>query len=173
MTWRGRSGALDRFYSCLLYILPLATASVFGLEHLFRQIPALIIPYLPFLWIELNIMRFPLIPGSLFPLTLGFVVFFVIFATVVRNQRLLHFIRFNGGQALLIEIAAILGGLLLGLLRATIGVFPFFGFIDQTISSMILIGATAAVVYAIVQAIRGRYGEIPIISDAAYYLTRV
>jgi hypothetical protein len=168
MTWRGRSGPTDRLYSCLFYLLPMAEASVFG-AFLFQQAPILLLIYAPFIWLH-NLLSFPILGGV--GISLSFVVFFCIFILVVRNQRLLHFLRFNAMQALLLDIAIFLGALLISLLSFIVPESSALQFIVQTLATTIFIGVSAAFIYCVVQCIRGLYAEIPGISDAAYYSTR-
>jgi hypothetical protein len=46
------------------------------------------------------------------------------------------------------------------------------GFILQTIYNMLFLGVLAAVMYSVVQSLRGQYAEIPTISDAVYMQVR-
>jgi hypothetical protein len=158
MSWRGSTTVPDRIFACLPYSLPLIEALTFG-ATLFSQFPALQIllaPLLPF------IIIYSAIPYR------EIVVFFALFLLVVRNERIAHFIRFNTMQALLLDIAIVLFGYLLGLIRLV----PGAGFAIQTLSTTIFLGVVAASLYSIGQSLFGRYAEIPAISDAVYMQVR-
>lgn len=187
MAWRGNSSILDRIYAGLPYLLPLAGASIYGVL-LYQQVPWLLTVFLPFLYLKFFIQR-GILPGPLGDLSLEFFVWLGLFIFVVRNQRLKHLIRFNAMQALMIDIAmALVQGIvqlfsltllppaqfLISGLRNTEGnetsgvLFLLFG----TIASTVFFAATAIAFYSIVQTARGKYAEVPIISDAAYNMTR-
>jgi Chloroplast import apparatus Tic20-like len=165
MVWRGSSSPRDRVFACLPYILPLIEVLAFS-NPLFAQLPILGTIYLtllaPFLVIYGFLAR--LIPY------VELIIFFALFLLVVRNERILHFIRYNTMQALLISIGISLLGLcfqLLGFVGA--GSVPLF---VEVIFNLIFLAVVSASVYSIVQCIRGRYAEIPIISEAVYAQVR-
>jgi uncharacterized membrane protein len=187
MTWRGVISPLERLYACIPYILPMAGASVYG-YFLYEQFPPIKVPFIPFLHISLFLKR-GILPGPLGELSVHFFVWFGLFLFVVRNQRLKHFIRFNTAQAILIDVALELFSRILELFSLTI--LPsastllfdfgqvlngnnksflelFFGSIFTTV----FLAATAISIYLVFQSIRGKYAEFPIISDAAYNITR-
>lgn len=162
MVWRGRNNALDRFWSCLVYLLPLMEALQYS-NPFFAMFPAaqfILFPLLPFFGIYNAISR--AIPFG------GLVIFFALFLLVVRNHRILHFIRFNTMQALLIGIALSIVGLVWSLLPAR--AIP--ALITEVVFNTLFLGGAIAVIYAIVQTIRGLYAEIPVVSEAAYVQTR-
>jgi uncharacterized membrane protein len=97
----------------------------------------------------------------------GLVIFFALYLLVVRNENIPHFIRFNAMQAILIDIIIVLCSLILGILGGGLQ-----GFILQTIYNMLFLGVLAAVMYSVVQSLRGQYAEIPTISDAVYMQVR-
>ncbi|MEM6522067.1 MAG: Tic20 family protein, partial [Cyanobacteria bacterium P01_D01_bin.71] len=107
MTWRGTTTAQERFYACLPYLLPLIEVTVLGVYFagvarigLFHQFPILAVILSP-----LN----PLIRlYAGFPFA-GIIVFILLLTLVVRNTNISHFIRFNTMQAILLDIALILG----------------------------------------------------------------
>jgi uncharacterized membrane protein len=96
------------------------------------------------------------------------IVFFALYLLVVRNESISHFIRFNTMQAILIDIVIFLCSLLLPILSP----IPGAGFATQTISSTIFLGILAAVAFAVTQSVRGKYAEIPALSDAVYMQVR-
>lgn len=158
MTWRGTVTVKDRILACLPYILPLIEGLVFG-RFLFLQFPALQVLFVPLAPV---ILLYSSIPFA------GLIIFFALFLLVVRNESISHFIRFNTMQAILIDIVLVLGTLILPILSS----IPGAGFAYQTLSNTIFLGIVAAVVYSVVQSLRGRYAEIPAISDAVYMQVR-
>ncbi|MGL5083710.1 MAG: Tic20 family protein [Microcoleaceae cyanobacterium] len=155
MTWRGSTTPKDRIFACLPYLLPLYDGLPFG-GFLLAQFPVLS-------WITLPLrpvgVIFGLIPFGLGPL----IIFIALYALVVRNSNISHFIRFNAMQAILLDIVLLLCGLILGVFGGALT-----GFIGETFYNMIFLGTLAAVGYSVVQSVRGQYAEIPTISNAAY-----
>ncbi len=157
MTWRGDTTIRDRIFAALPYVLPLMYGLEFG-RYLFIQFPILsliLIPLAPLMSI------YQVIPFA------GLVIFFALFLLVVRNENIPHFIRFNTMQAILIDIIIILCSIILGILGGGLQ-----GFILQTIYNMLFLGVLAAVIYSVVQSLRGQYAEIPTISDAVHMQVR-
>ncbi|QCS48816.1 hypothetical protein FEK30_04845 [Picosynechococcus sp. PCC 11901] len=142
----------DRLFGALPYLLPLVYALPLGIPFL-RQFPILSIIYVPLQ---------PLIRLYSFPFA-GLIIFFILYAAVVRNSRISHFIRFNTLQAILIDIALIL-------LSIVIQLFGFGGgsLLVETLSNVAFLGTLVACLYAMVQSILGKYAELPTISQAAY-----
>ncbi|MEC4817424.1 MAG: Tic20 family protein [Scytonema sp. PMC 1069.18] len=171
MVWRGRTTMQHRLLSCLPYILPLIQVYGFGLL-LFQQIPFLqflFLPLVPFMALYAFLgQSIPLI-GSF----IGLAIFFALYLLVVRNEKIAHFIRFHTLQALLLGIFASLCQAVLELVgiaqQGTALSIPLLGGVLYTV---IFLAVVAASVYSIVQAIRGVYAEIPVISQAAYSGTR-
>ncbi|HIK32932.1 MAG TPA: hypothetical protein IGS17_16990 [Oscillatoriales cyanobacterium M59_W2019_021] len=167
MVWRGSSSPRDRVFACLPYILPLIEAIPFSIA-LFNQLPQLGAIYLTLLAPFLAVYTFL---GSIFPF-IGLVIFFALFLLVVRNERIRHFIRYNTMQSILISIALSLMTLclqLLGTVGFELSSIPVLG---EAIFNLIFLAVVAASTYSIVQCIRGRYAEIPIVSDAVYAQVR-
>jgi uncharacterized membrane protein len=158
MSWRGSTTISDRIFACLPYVLPLIEGLVFG-SFLLRQFPAL------------QVIFVPLMPALLVYRTVpfaGLIIFFALFLLVVRNERINHFIRFNTMQAILLDIILFLCTIVLQILQPV----PGTGFAIETLANTIFLGVVAAVVYAVVQSLLGRYAEIPAISDAVYMQVR-
>ena len=153
MTWRGSTDAKDRFFAALVYLLPLFYALPYG-EYLFAQFPFLQLIFIPLA---------PLTIIYSFPFA-GLIIFIILFAAVVRNPRISHFIRFNTMQAILLDILLILVNLVTGLLLRGINI----GLLTQTLYNLIFLGTLVACIYGIVQSIMGKYAEIPAISEAVY-----
>lgn len=158
MNWRRSTTVQDRIWACLPYLLPLIDGLTFGV-FLLRDFPSLQILFLPILPL---VRLYTGIPFA------GIIVFFALFLLVVRNESISHFIRFNTMQAILIDVVIFLCSLLLPILTP----IPGAGFAVQTIASTIFLGVVAAVVYSVVQSIRGHYAEIPAISDAVHMQVR-
>lgn len=165
MTWRGSSTIQDRIFASLVYLLPITMVLGFG-SYLFSIFPALgivLIPFMPLILIYGYISS--RIPYS------GIIIFFALLLLVVRNERLRHFLRFHTMQAILLEIFVSLCGLLMELLGFPIDLLPSEAFpylFFNVVSTTIFLAVFPACVYAIVQAVRGLYAEIPVISDAVY-----
>lgn len=157
MTWRGTITVKDRIFACLPYLLPLVEGLAFG-KFLFSQFPALQVLFVPLA----PVLLLYSIPFA------GVIIFFALFLLVVRNESINHFIRFNTMQAILIDIVLILCSLILPILSP----IPGAGFALQTLNNTIFLGVAIAVVYTVVQSLRGRYAEIPAISDAVYMQVR-
>lgn len=158
MTWRGSTTVQDRIFASLPYILPLISGLEFG-KYLFLQFPDLqliLIPLIPFIFIYNEI------PFA------GMIVFLLLFLLVVRNERIIHFIRFNAMQALLLDILLVLCSLAMRILGRGLG----DTLITQTLFNAIFLGTLAACGYAIVQSLLGRYAEIPTLSEAVYAQVR-
>ena len=152
MTWRGSATASDRIFASLPYLLPLIDGIVFG-RYLFNQFPAVGVVFSPLLPLVVIYNSIPFI---------GLIVFFALFLLVIRNENISHFIRFNTMQAILLDIVIFLFSLVLQILMP----IPSAGFAIETLTNTLFLGIVAAVVYAVVQSLLGRYAEIPAISDA-------
>lgn len=158
MTWRGSTTVPDRIFACLPYLLPLVESLSFG-SFLFRQFPVLqllLIPLSPIVAIYRSIPFASLI------------IFLALFALVIRNEKINHFIRFNAMQAILLSIVLFLCSILLQVVSSV----PGAGFATQTLANTIFIGILAAFVYSVAQSLLGRYAEIPAISDAVHMQVR-
>lgn len=165
MTWRGSNTIQDRIFSSLVYLLPMTLVLGFG-SYLFMTLPALRVIVLPFMPL---IILYGYI-SSLIPYS-GIIIFFALFLLVVRNERLRHFLRFHTMQAILLDIFVSLCGLLMQLIGFPIELMPsdvVTNFFFNVVSTTIFLAVFSACVYSIVQALRGLYAEIPVISDAAY-----
>ncbi|GAB4218566.1 MAG: hypothetical protein OHK0012_28350 [Synechococcales cyanobacterium] len=158
MTWRGTATPLNRFWACLVYLLPLTSALSLG-EGLFNSVPALIPLFMPLFRLAMFMAQF----GGFTSLILFMVLFFL----VVRNPRIDHFLRFNAMQALLVDIARFIAVLLLGLLSSILGGLGI-DLILQALMTSLFLGILAISVFAWVQNIRGLYPDIPVVSEAAY-----
>ncbi len=160
MTWRGSTDFKDRIFASLPYILPLLYVLRFGFGvYLLNQFPLLGIIYLPLT---------PLMPIFAMPFA-SLIIFFILFAGVVRNERISHFIRFNTMQAILIDIALFLISLVLSYILVPI---VGNGLIQETLYNVVFLGTLAACGYSMIQSWLGRYAEIPALSEAVYIQVR-
>ncbi len=153
MNWNSTSTDWkDKLFAALVYLFPLYYALDFGI-FLFRQFP-----FLQLIAIPLT----PLIFVNSIPFG-GLILFFALFAAVVRNPKISHFIRFNTMQAILIDILLILvslvGNILLGGLGQSI--------LTETVYNAIFLGTLAVCLYSIIQSATGKYPQLPAISEAA------
>jgi uncharacterized membrane protein len=158
MVWRGSSTPKDRIFACLTYLIPLIGALAFAAPF-FNQFPflqPLLIPLLPILAIYKGIPFASLI------------IFFLLFLGVVRNESLPHFLRYNAMQAILLDIVLFLCGLVMQLILMPIQV-PI---ISETLTNVVFLGAIACIGYSVFQCCRGKYAEIPTLSDAVYMQVR-
>ena len=158
MTWRGETTIKDRLFACLPYALPLVSVIPFGV-FLIRQFPILELLFLPLTPV---LFIYSVIPFA------DFIIFFLLFLLVVRNEKIIHFIRFNAMQAILLSIALALCSLLLRVLMPALGQ----NLITETIFTIIFFSTLAACGYSIFQSLSGRYAEIPTISEAVYAQVR-
>ncbi len=154
MNWRTSSTDWkDRLFASLVYLFPLYYALEFG-GFLFRQFPFLQLIFIPL---------YPLILINQIPFG-GFILFIVLFAAVVRNARISHFIRFNTMQAILIDILLILVSLVFRFILGGLGA----SLVTETIANAVFLGTLVACGYGIFQSASGKYAEMPTISEAAY-----
>lgn len=162
MTWRDSTNFKDRFFSALVYALPLIDVLPYS-EGVLSQIPQL-----GFVYVLLNpLLTVYAILNSTLPFA-GLIIFFALWLGVVRNARISHFIRFNTMQAILIDIAIILFGLILQVIVIGSG----GGLIATTLSNVIFLGVLIACIYSMIQSALGSYAELPSISEAAYSQVR-
>ncbi|MEL4894216.1 Tic20 family protein [Crocosphaera sp. Alani8] len=167
MTWRGSITISDRIFSTLVYCFAIFDTAYFG-TYLVQQFPAfnfLLLPAIP-VGLTYNLVSSLLGPLGRFG---SFLVFIILFAAVVRNDRISHFIRYNAMQSILIGILLALGGIIMQfvLMPALRG-----GIIIETLFNVLFLGGLAASYFSMIQSILGRYAEIPTISEAAYSQVR-
>ncbi len=155
MTWRGTITPKDRILSCLVYLLPLIDGMRLAGSFM-RQVP------------ELSFLFTPLMPLFLLYYTIpffGLIVFFGLFALVIRNPNISHFIRFNTMQALLLGIVGSLFSILLDwVLRPILS----SGLVLDTFYNVGFLAILTAVIFAVVQSVRGVYAEIPSLSEVVH-----
>ncbi len=164
MAWRGSTSPTDRIFASLVYLLPLldVIGLVYGVigsgSFLSPVLRAIAIPLMPLLSIYYGF-------GGFMPL----IIFFALFLLVVRNESIVHFIRFNAMQSILFGIVLSLFSILWRYIFAS---FLSGTLLEQTLFNTIFLGVVVGVGYSVVQSALGRYAEIPTISDAAYTQVR-
>ena len=142
----------QRLIGMYLYMLPWSDSLPFG-WNLFGQFPILRwlgAPVLPILILERTL------PFG------GLILFLGIFIGIVRNQKVPYFIRFNGLQALLINIIVILSGYIFQIFTRPLET----GLILRTLSSTIFITFLTLVIYALIECFQGNEPDFPAITDA-------
>jgi hypothetical protein len=142
----------QRLLAAAAYLLPWSDGLDFG-SSLFGLFPVLQWLSLPALPVALLQQAVPF--GS-------FLLFLVLFLTVVRNPRVPYLIRFNVLQAILIDILLVLVSLAFNILLEPLGI----GFALRTLSNTVFLGVLVLVVFGVVQSLRGEEADIPSLSDA-------
>ena len=145
----------QRLVAPLMYLLPWSEAIPFG-SALYQQYPWL-------QWLNLPVVPIELLKRSV-PFGLGgLLLFFVLFLAVVRNPSVPYFLRFNTLQALLTDIILIVVTLaFMFLLQPIVG----GGLLLRTLSSTVVVGTLAILVFALVECLRGKEPDLPGISQA-------
>lgn len=174
MIWRSSPTGKDKLFACLTYLVPLIEVLTLG-SYVFSVVP-------PLTWLFAPLI--PLLP--IYYLTIGGIavvewgIFFGLFLGVVRNLKLVHFLRYNAMQALLLGILTALSRAVLSLFGMSEqivdglsgGGFGSGSLLLNTITSLIFFFVVLSSGFSIVQCIRGMYAEIPVISEAAYSQVR-
>ncbi len=161
MSWRGLTNTKDRIFGALVYLMPLF--------YLYFQSPFAKDLLNQFVFLEyLKIVLIPIDFVYQFMSTFlgqftGLIIFFILFAAVVRNPQISHFIRFNTMQSILIDI-------ILSLLALIFSFINNFSptLIMDTLSNTIFLGIMGTSIYGLIQSAMGKYAEMPVISPAAY-----
>ncbi|KGG13744.1 MULTISPECIES: Tic20 family protein [Prochlorococcus] len=142
----------QRIISLFVYMLPLSDVLHLG-SNLFAQYPILnyiIIPILPIIFIKTKILL-----G-------GLLLFLCLFFGVVKNTEIAFFIRFNTMQALLLNIAIIIGIYVIDIIIKPLGNY----LLVQVASNIVFITTLGITIFAITKCVAGKEPDIPIISDA-------
>ncbi|WP_107670903.1 Tic20 family protein [Cyanothece sp. BG0011] len=168
MTWRGSVSIPDRIFGTLVYCFAIFDTMFFG-SFLLQQFPVfnfLLIPALP-VGLTYSLLGTLLGPLGRFG---SFLVFILLFALVVRNDRISHFIRYNAMQSILIGILLALAGIVMQ--YVLIPALGRSGLLIETLYNVLFLGGLGASYFSIIQSALGRYAEIPTISEAAYAQVR-
>ncbi|CAG9464032.1 unnamed protein product [Pedinophyceae sp. YPF-701] len=110
-----------------------------------------------------------IVPQSLMPLYyanpfMPLIIFFCIFLAVVRQKRIPHLVRWNACQAIMMDICSMLYVLVRMYFPAEIRHSAILDYMDR----FAWVGSFTAIAYCIYYALRGRYAEIPYVSEACY-----
>ena len=143
----------QRLSSVFLYTLPLNASIPFG-DYLFEKYYFLKV-LIFYLTLPINLIEGTLRYGGLGGFS-GLLIFFVLFAGVVRNPKVPYFVRFNACQALLLNISLIIITYLLGIFSLPI----------PELISIIFIASFSIFIFSVFQCIYGIEPEIPLISKS-------
>ncbi|ACB52071.1 conserved hypothetical protein [Crocosphaera subtropica ATCC 51142] len=168
MTWRGSVSIPDRIFGTLVYCFAVYDTLFFG-SFLLQQFPVFNFLLLPALPVGLTYSLLGTLLGPLGRFG-SFLVFILLFALVVRNDRISHFIRYNAMQSILIGILLALGGIIMQFV--IIPALGGSGLFIETLFNVLFLGGLAASYFSMIQSVLGRYAEIPTISEAAYSQVR-
>lgn len=146
--------AKDRSFGALIYLFPLVYSLPFGIA-LLSQFPWLYQFFSPLVVIYGLTNSLPF--ASL-------IIFFGLWFAVVRNENVSYFLRFNGMQAILMNILQILFSLIMGIVAPAFGAQ---GLLTETLTNTIFMGSVVACFYCIFRSIQGQYAELPALSEAA------
>lgn len=150
----------NRLVATLPYLLPVTAVMPIGVYFL-NELPFLVPLFMPLLWLE-RVLNFPLLPF----ISLDTVLFFALYALVIREGRFNRSVRVNAMQALLLSIVVFISSLLLPLAG---GAVPLLG---QVLANTTFIGILGASIWAMVEGARGNVAELPGISEAAQIQVR-
>lgn len=153
----GTADVKERIFGAAVYLFAIYDAIFIG-QYLPERIPALIPIFELLLLLVKPVTVLYGFFNSIIPLGFGsFAVFILLFITIVRNEKVPYFIRFNTLQSILFGIAIALISIIFG----TVGGLGIVG-------SIAFIIGTGASLYCIAECLMGRYPEIPTVSAAAY-----
>jgi len=142
-----------RIISIFMYMIPWSSALNYG-SSIFNNFPTLkffIMPTLPILFIKET-------------LPIGdFIIFFILFLGVARNNKISYFIRFNTMQAILLNLVLIIISYMKMLLFRMSGNI----FIFNNLESFVFIISLTIILFASIQSLRGLEADIPGISNSA------
>jgi uncharacterized membrane protein len=150
----------NRLVGTLPYLLPITAVMPIGV-YFFNDLPFLVPLFMPLFWLE-RLLNFPLLPF----ISLDTVLFFALYALVIRDDRFYRWTRVNAMQALLLSIVVFISSLLL---RLAGGAVPLLG---QVLANTTFIGIVGASLFGMVQSARGEIAELPGISEAAQIQVR-
>lgn len=157
MPFRSRTGPLDRVLGSLAYLLPILTVLPFG-TALYRSFPFLLELLQPLFMISfLEFNRFA-----------SLIVFLLLFALVIRNPRINHFIRYNTALAIVTQVGLILCQIILQFFLSPILQAVGLAMVLETFYTTLFLAVWAIAIFAWFKNIKGDYAEVPVISESAY-----
>lgn len=154
--YRGGSPDIqDKVLAAMPYLLPFLDSFGYGrfLFYQFPQITRVIAPISPLVQLYASVPFAPLI------------CFFAVYLGIVQNQRWSRFVRFNGMQAMLLDILLILPRLVEQVFSTPTGGWALQAYI--TAQNTIWIFIAVCVLYGIVSSLLGQAARIPLVADAA------
>lgn len=143
-----------RAIAALFYLVPSWDVVIYGEEvwSLFKTSIWLMLPF------EASL---PFYGGSQFtPL----IIFFVIYLAVVKNLKLLHFVRFHAMQSVMLDIASMVYSVILPNLPEPIRMSRVMNYCDMYFYSI----AMFTVMWCVVGCLMGCYSEVKFISESVY-----
>lgn len=87
------------------------------------------------------------------------------FLSIVKNQKLHHFVRFNCMQAIMLDIVVMLFHIIRAYLPAELKWSAISHFVDMFAWTCCM----GTVVYAVFWTLRGYYADIPFVSESVYH----
>eukprot|EP00879_Flechtneria_rotunda_P002789 GHRR01002998.1.p1 GENE.GHRR01002998.1~~GHRR01002998.1.p1 ORF type:complete len:212 (+),score=45.30 GHRR01002998.1:166-801(+) len=154
--YRGGSPDIaDRVLAAVPYLLPFLDSFSYGrfLFYQFPQITRVIAPLSPLVSLYSSVPFAPLIA------------FFGVYLGIVQNQKWSRFVRFNGMQAMLLDILLILPRLAEQVLSTPTSGWGLQAYI--TAQNTVWIFVAACVAYGIASSLLGQAARIPLVADAA------
>ncbi|KAF8070935.1 TIC20-II [Scenedesmus sp. PABB004] len=151
----GSPDAVERVLAAVPYLLPLLDSFGYG-RFLFYQFPALtrvIAPLSPLVSLYASVPFAPLLA------------FFAVYLGIVQNQRWSRFVRFNGMQAMLLDILLILPRLAEQVVSPPGAGWGLQAYI--TAQNTVWIFVAACVAYGVASSLLGQAARIPLVADAA------
>jgi uncharacterized membrane protein len=145
----------ERVLAAVPYLLPLLDSFGYG-RFLFYQYPVIrsfISPLAPLLGVYSSVPFAPLL------------CFFAVYLGIVQNQQWSRFVRFNGMQAMLLDILLILPRLAEQVFSTPTGGWGLQAYI--TAQNTIWVFIAVCVVYGVVSSLLGQAARIPLVADAA------
>jgi len=139
------NSSYQKICSIFLYTIPLKASIPYG-DNFFYKYSFL--KFLDYLTFPVMLIEDSLPYGEL-------LLFLILFAGVVRNPQIPYFIRFNGCQALLLEIALIIFSYVLKIIQF------------NELGSFLFILIVAIFIFSFIQCLYGIEPEIPFISKSA------
>jgi uncharacterized membrane protein len=147
----------DRVVALVPYVLPLLSALRYG-RFFFGQFPAAVVLLKPLMPILRGVAMLPM--GNL-------IMFFAIYLGIAKNQNLSRFCRFNGMQAILLDIALIFPSLVEALFGPGILGIGLPGVVTMLMHNAIFVVTLAAFAFAAVGCATGQYIRFPVLAEAA------
>eukprot|EP00882_Tetradesmus_deserticola_P001218 GHRQ01001317.1.p1 GENE.GHRQ01001317.1~~GHRQ01001317.1.p1 ORF type:complete len:230 (+),score=88.69 GHRQ01001317.1:265-954(+) len=151
----GSPDVQERVLAAVPYLLPLLDSFGYG-RFLFYQYPivrSFVSPLAPLLGVYSSVPFAPLL------------CFFAVYLGIVQNQQWSRFVRFNGMQAMLLDILLILPRLAEQVFSTPTGGWGLQAYI--TAQNTVWVFIAVCVVYGVISSLLGQAARIPLVADAA------